>query len=74
MPRLPARAAGGTQLGPAAITAHWSLADGATLSLGANLAAKPCSAPPLAHGRRLLSTAEPQGNQWPPWYVEWRLD
>jgi maltooligosyltrehalose trehalohydrolase len=73
-PRLPARAAGGTLLGSTALTAHWSLADGTTLTLGANLAAQPCSAPATARGRRLLSTAEPLGGEWPAWYVEWRLE
>jgi len=73
-PRLPARAAGGTLLGDTALTARWSLADGATLTLAANLAAKPYASPPAARGRRLLSTAALLGGEWPAWYVEWALE
>jgi maltooligosyltrehalose trehalohydrolase len=73
-PRLPARSAGGTLLGDAALTARWSLADGATLTLAANLADKAYSVPPAARGRRLLSTAATLESGWPAWYVEWALE
>jgi malto-oligosyltrehalose trehalohydrolase len=71
-PRLPARSAGGALLGPATLTARWSLADGATLTLAANLADAPFLAPPASRGRTLLTTAAARG--WPPWYVEWTLE
>ena len=73
-PRLPARAAGGTLLGPATLTARWSLADGTTLTVAANLADAPFSAAPATRGRTLLSTTATVGGQWPPWYVEWLLE
>jgi maltooligosyltrehalose trehalohydrolase len=73
-PRLPARAAGGTLLGPAAMTARWSLADGTTMTLAANLADTAHAEPPAMRGRRLLSTADALGGAWPPWYVEWALE
>jgi malto-oligosyltrehalose trehalohydrolase len=73
-PRLPARAAGGTLLGPATFTARWSLADGATLTVAANLADAPFSAPPATRGRTLLGTTAAVRGQWPPWYVEWALE
>ncbi len=73
-PRLPARAAGGTLLGPATLTARWSLADGTTLTLAANLTGAAFAAPPATRGRRLLATAATLGGEWPPWYVEWALE
>ena len=73
-PRLPARAAGGTLLGRAALTARWSLADGTALTLAANLADTAFTAPPAARGRPLLSTTATLGGEWPPWYVEWALE
>ena len=73
-PRLPARAAAGTLLGPARSSRSWTLADGATLRLAANLAAAPYSAPPATPGRRLLATADAASDEWPPWYVEWTLE
>jgi hypothetical protein len=73
-PRLPGRAPQGTLLGPATLTACWSLADGATLRLAANLSAAPFPSPPALCGRRLLATAATHGSEWPPWYVEWALD
>jgi malto-oligosyltrehalose trehalohydrolase len=74
-PRLPARAgaARGTLLGPHALTASWTLRDGTTLHLAANLSAQPLAAAPPSSGRRLLATAEAAANEWPPWYVEWAL-
>jgi len=73
-PRLPARAAGGRLFGHAALTARWALADGATLTLAANLTATAHAAPLAVRGRRLLSTAATLGGEWPPWYVEWALE
>jgi malto-oligosyltrehalose trehalohydrolase len=73
-PRLPARPAGGTLLGPATLTARWSLADGATLAVAANLTDAPFSAPPATRGRTILATTAAAGGQWPPWYVEWALE
>jgi malto-oligosyltrehalose trehalohydrolase len=73
LPRLPARATAGALLGPATLTAQWSLAAGATLRLSANLAAVCFDDPPATAGRRLLATAAPPDGAWPPWYVEWTL-
>jgi hypothetical protein len=73
-PRLPARAAGGKLLGPATLVAKWSLSDGATLKLAANLAATPYSNAPPILGRRLLCTGEAAGADWPAWHVEWTLE
>ena len=73
-PRLPARAAAGKLLGPGTLVASWTLADGATLRLAANLAATPYSAPPPTPGRRLFATADAANAEWPPWYVEWTLE
>jgi maltooligosyltrehalose trehalohydrolase len=73
-PRLPAKVGDGALLGPATLTARWSLADGATLTLAANLADKPFPAPPAARGRRLLATTTTAGDEWPPWYVEWTIE
>ena len=73
-PRLPARSAGGTLLGRATLTAKWSLADGTTLTVAANLADAEFQAPPATRGRSLLATTAAAGGQWPPWYVEWRLE
>ena len=73
-PRLPARAAAGKLLGPCTLVANWTLADGATLRLAANLAATPYFAPPPTPGRRLSATADAVNDEWPPWYVEWTLD
>jgi len=73
-PRLPARAAAGKLLGPTTLLVHWTLTDGATLGLAANLAATPYLAPPHSAGRRLLATGEAGDEAWPPWHVEWTLD
>ena len=73
-PRLPARAAGGTQLGPATLLARWSLADGTVLTLAANLADAPSQAPAANRGHTLLTTTTASGAEWPPWYVEWTLE
>jgi malto-oligosyltrehalose trehalohydrolase len=74
-PRMPARAAAGKLLGPGTLLVHWTLADGTTLALAANLAATPYLTPPALAGRRLLTTAaEPVGSEWPPWHVEWTLE
>jgi maltooligosyltrehalose trehalohydrolase len=73
-PRLPARAAGGTLLGPATLLARWSLADGAVLTVAANLADAAFAAPVATRGRTLLTTTAASGGQWPPWYVEWTLE
>jgi maltooligosyltrehalose trehalohydrolase len=72
-PRLPARAAAGKLLRPATLVTHWTLADGATLRLAANLAATPYFAPPATPGRCLLATPAVRGDEWPPWYVEWTV-
>jgi maltooligosyltrehalose trehalohydrolase len=72
--RLPAHAEGGSLLAEATMTARWTLADGSTLVLAANLDDAPYVNPPPARGRRLLSTAETLGGPWPPWYVEWALE
>jgi malto-oligosyltrehalose trehalohydrolase len=73
-PRLPARAHGGVLLAPAALTARWTLADGATLAVFANLAATELDAAPPS-GRRLLATTPTRpSTAWPPWYVEWTLE
>ncbi|HUQ53635.1 MAG TPA: malto-oligosyltrehalose trehalohydrolase, partial [Gammaproteobacteria bacterium] len=73
-PRLPARAAAGKVLGPCSLLASWTLADGTTLELAANLAATPCLAPATRAGRRLLATSDSAAaREWPPWHVEWQL-
>ncbi|RPI62015.1 MAG: malto-oligosyltrehalose trehalohydrolase, partial [Lysobacterales bacterium] len=72
--RLPARAAGGTLLRAQTLTAQWSLADGATLTLAANLAPVAFESAPPARGRRLLSTRTTVNEEWPPWFVEWTLE
>ena len=72
--RLPARAAGGTLLGPATMTARWSLADESTLTVAANLMDAPFEGPPATRGRTLLATTAAVGGRWPPWYVEWALE
>jgi hypothetical protein len=56
------------------MTARWSLADGTTMTLAANLADTAHAEPPAMRGRRLLSTADALGGAWPPWYVEWALE
>jgi len=61
-------------LGPATLTARWSLADGSTLSLAANLADAPFAAPAVTRGRTLLATTAASRGQWPPWFVEWTLE
>ena len=61
-PRLPAEAGDGTLLGPATLTARWSLADGATLTLAANLADQPFPAPPAAP-RPALARDDRHGRQ-----------
>ena len=73
-PRLPARSSGGALLGRATLTAKWSLADGTTLGVAANLAATAFPAAPATRGRSLLATTAAAGGQWPPWYVEWTLE
>jgi len=73
-PRLPAIAEAGSLLRDRALVARWSLADGSTLTLRANLSDVPFSAPPPQAGRRLLATAPTVGREWPPWYVEWTLE
>ena len=73
-PRLPARSAGGALLGHATLIAKWSLADGATLTVAANLAEMEFTAPPAMRGRSLLATTVAPVGQWPPWYVEWTLE
>jgi len=73
-PRLPARAKDGELLAAGTLVARWSLADGATLTLAANLASSTFHSPPALHGRRLLATAASLDKAWPAWYVEWRLD
>jgi malto-oligosyltrehalose trehalohydrolase len=73
-PRLPARAAAGKALGPCTLVASWTLADGKTLALAANLAGTPyLTAPPIA-GRPLLATTDHAAGEWPAWHVEWSLD
>jgi malto-oligosyltrehalose trehalohydrolase len=73
LPRLPARRAAGTLVGPAAFAASWTLADGSTLELNANLAATPQPAPPRMDGEILLATGDRHDGEWPPWYVAWSL-
>jgi malto-oligosyltrehalose trehalohydrolase len=73
-PRLPAKPAGGTMLGDHGFIARWSLADGATLALAANLSDTPFTTPPAMAGRRLLTTTPTVGREWPPWHVEWTLE
>jgi maltooligosyltrehalose trehalohydrolase len=72
-PRLPARAAAGKLLARSTLVAHWTLADGSTLRLAANLAATPYFSPPATPGRRLLATTDVRNDEWPAWYVEWSL-
>jgi maltooligosyltrehalose trehalohydrolase len=73
-PRLPARAQGGELLAAATLRAEWALADGATLTLVANLSADAFPSPPAVHGRRLLATTDTDGGAWPPWFVQWTLE
>jgi malto-oligosyltrehalose trehalohydrolase len=74
LPRLPARPSGGTLLGPATLRADWRLADGAVLTLAANLAATSYAAPPEVRGAPLLCTTAAPGDDWPPWYVQWTCE
>jgi maltooligosyltrehalose trehalohydrolase len=74
LPRLPARSTAGALLGPATLVAEWRLADGALLTLAANLAAAPYAAPPAARGVPLLATTDAVGGDWPPWYVQWTCE
>ena len=71
LPRLPARATGGTLLSPTALLAEWTLADGTLLELAANLASAPFAAPPPPRGTPLLVTTPTVGGEWPPWFVRW---
>ena len=74
-PRLPALAQGGELVGPAALTARWALADGATLTLRANLTDTELALPPApASARRLLSTSRRVTGGWPAWFVDWTVD
>ena len=73
-PRLPSTGLDGALLGRSALTARWSLADGATLTLAANLADAPFAGARRAGGRQLLATTDAVGDEWPPWYVVWTLD
>jgi malto-oligosyltrehalose trehalohydrolase len=72
LPRLPARSAAGKLLGPATLTVQWALADGASLTLLANLAATSYTAQPV-DGEILLATGDAYDGEWPPWYVAWCL-
>ena len=84
VPRLPACSTGAALLGPTALVAEWQLADGALLTLAANLAAEPYAAPPAVRGLELLATrgdgfifedekksVPKSASSWPPWYVRW---
>jgi 1,4-alpha-glucan branching enzyme/maltooligosyltrehalose trehalohydrolase len=73
--RLPARAAGGELIGPAALVATWRLADGTLLKLHANLASRPQPSAPLS-GRLLAATQEPAdaAGELPAWFVAWLLE
>jgi 1,4-alpha-glucan branching enzyme len=73
--RLPARSAGGERLGDHALRAHWRLADGARLTLTANLGAQPVRAA-LPEGTLLAATeALAAGTtQLPARYVGWTLE
>ena len=73
--RLPARAAGGELIGPAALVATWRLTDGTLLKLHANLASRPQPSAPLA-GRLLAATQEPAdgAGELPAWFVAWLLE
>ena len=59
-----------------ALTAEWRLADGARLTLAANLDDRPLAAAAPLRGEILASThaeGEPHG-EWPRWYVAWALE
>jgi maltooligosyltrehalose trehalohydrolase len=75
MPRITSASAGGAG---ALLLVRWSLSDGATLALDANLSAEPVRAP-SSPGRVLFATprAERAGDSagsLPPWSVTWRLE
>jgi malto-oligosyltrehalose trehalohydrolase len=72
MPRLPARALGGSLLGPKALRARWRLRDGAVLEVVANLGADPIRAAPPS-GEPLLVTGEAEADRLPAWFVGWGL-
>jgi malto-oligosyltrehalose trehalohydrolase len=74
-PRLPARSDGGRTLDDCSLRAHWRLADGARLTLTANLSAQGTRAP-RAGGRPLAATAELADgvDELPAWYVGWTLE
>jgi maltooligosyltrehalose trehalohydrolase len=76
VPRLPASNPCGRMLADAALTVTWDLADGATLTLEANLSAQsvPRGAPPT--GAPAVASAPPSAAsaaELPPWHVAWYL-
>jgi malto-oligosyltrehalose trehalohydrolase len=70
LPRLPAQSDGGRTLSDCALVVHWRLADGARLTLTANLSPVGLRAP-RATGKELVATAERDASELPPWYVGW---
>jgi maltooligosyltrehalose trehalohydrolase len=73
VPRLPARAPAGELLSARALRAHWTLADGATLTLVANLDDHELLAPPRG-GEVLAATHPDAGSTVPAWFVSWTLE
>jgi 1,4-alpha-glucan branching enzyme/maltooligosyltrehalose trehalohydrolase len=75
-PRWPPQSSRGELLAERALSAEWRLADGARLTLAANLDDRPLEAAAPLAGKILASThddGEPH-REWPRWYVAWALE
>jgi maltooligosyltrehalose trehalohydrolase len=78
-PRVPRIAHAEATGSGALLHVRWSMADGETLVLVANLSSGPVPAPPDRPGRMLFSTpsdssAPGSEHELPPWSVTWRLE
>lgn len=62
-----------TRLGDAAVRVEWTLADGATLTLIANLKADATPAAALSPGRTLWSARPSSPTELPPWQTIWTI-
>ncbi len=76
VPRLPGMGGGGAfrLVGERDLTASWTLGDGSTLALLANLGSEPGPGFEEPQGRLLYATGdEPEGGNLPPWSIAWYL-